>query len=78
MDDGADVGSRQWERTVAVMLSTVEQLRLTAQILGTAAAAAPNPETAARLQALADDVSAQVEDIQRRADHLTGGDCGGS
>ena len=53
------------------MWSTVEQLRLAAQILATSATAAPSPDTASRLRALADAVSAQADDIQPRADRLT-------
>lgn len=75
MDDGEDVTGRQRKRTVAVMRSTVEQLQLASEIFGATATASPNPETTSRLQALADDVSAQAEDIRQRADRLAGGDC---
>jgi hypothetical protein len=59
-------------RTAAVMRSTAEQLRLAAQLLHSRAAASRSARTAMRLRALSAAVSAQADDIQQRADRLTG------
>ncbi len=53
------------------MRSTVEQLRLTAQNFYARARSSRSRHAAARLQALADAVSAQAVDIENRADQLT-------
>lgn len=64
-------GHREHARTAAVMRSTAEQLRLAARILQSSAAAARSTPTRTRLKALGAAVSAQADDIQQRADHLT-------
>jgi hypothetical protein len=71
VNDGQEPGSREQARTAAVMSSTVEQLRLAAQVLDASAAGAPNPQTGTRLTALTFAVSAQADDIQQRAERLT-------
>jgi hypothetical protein len=71
VDGGRESSSRERARTAAAMRSTVEQLRRAARILGSSAAASRDPRTARRLGALGIAVSAQADDIQRRADRLT-------
>ena len=71
MTEGQGASRQERARTIAVMWSTIEQLKLTAQVLSIGATASPSPETATRLHALAAAVSAQADDIQQRADRLT-------
>jgi hypothetical protein len=59
-------------RTAAAMHHTAEQLEVAEAILHRSATQTPNPDTAERLDALGDQVTAQAQDIGRRADRLTG------
>ncbi|MEU8660706.1 hypothetical protein [Actinoplanes philippinensis] len=52
------------------MHHTAEQLEVAEAILHRSAAQTPNPDTADRLDALGDQVTAQAHDIDRRADQL--------
>jgi hypothetical protein len=70
VDAGQESIGRERARTAAVMRTTAEQLRLTARILYSSAAAAPSEETATRLRVLGDAVSVQADDIGKRADRL--------
>ena len=53
------------------MHDTAEQLEVAEAILHGTAEQSPNSGTTARLHALADQVTAQAQDIDRRADRLT-------
>ena len=59
------------ERTAATMHDTAERLEIAEAILHRSADECPNTDTAARLHALGDQVTAQARDIDRRADRLT-------
>jgi hypothetical protein len=58
------------DRTVAAMYDTAEQLQVSAGTLHGSAQASPNETSTARLNALGDEVTAQADDIDRRADRL--------
>jgi hypothetical protein len=53
------------------MRGTAEELEVAEAILHRSADDSPNAETAARLHALGDEVTARAQDIERRADRLT-------
>jgi hypothetical protein len=59
------------ERTAAAMHGTAAELEVAEAILHRSAERSPNTDTAARLHALGDQVTAQAHDIDRRADRLT-------
>jgi hypothetical protein len=71
VNDGQRINGQDRARTVAVMRSTVGQLRLAAQHFYTSAAASPSLETATRLQTMGEAVSVQADDIQQRIHRLT-------
>jgi hypothetical protein len=54
------------------MHHTAAQLEVAEAILHRSAAQTPSPDTADRLDALGDQVTAQAHDIDRRADRLAG------
>ena len=58
------------ERTAAAMHHTAEQLEVAQAILHHSGEQAPSPDATARLHALGDQVTAQPQDIDRRADRL--------
>ena len=58
-------------QTAAAMHDTAEQLEVAEAILHRSAEQSPNPTTATRLHALGDEVTAQAQAIDRRADLLT-------
>jgi hypothetical protein len=70
--DGQVNSSPAQQRTAAVMRSTAEQLRVAARMLLSRAAASRDDQVAIRLRVLSTAVSAQAEDIERRAARLTG------
>lgn len=59
-------------RTAAAMHGTAEQLEVVEARLHRSAREAPDPGTTARLHALGDEVTAQAEDVDRRAELLAG------
>jgi hypothetical protein len=56
--------------TLAAMLDTAAALEATEAVLHRAADESPNPETAARLDRLGDEVTDRAKDIARRAGNL--------
>ncbi|SCL41156.1 hypothetical protein GA0074692_6171 [Micromonospora pallida] len=57
-------------RTAAALHGTAEQLEVAETILHRSAEEVPNPTTTTRLHALGDEVTAQAQAIDRRADLL--------